>query len=386
MPVPADQRKDPWMKMPTHAKISDLETLRGISIVLVLVAHASMLMPWGYETYLWTVKLQFGAGVDLFFVISGYVISRSIFQDIDDSGGTGRDILVRFWVRRFFRLIPAAILVLLATLACVVLFADLALFQQFGGIGHTAFGAFAGLTQWFNLWAYFQAASGQPLTLLAHYWSLSLEEQFYVVWPILVVLLPTKRALVALAVLCMIVISSFPRSGTLDLVWWFRIDSVLWGCLIYLLLPSFGGLVRLLSKRWLAGAVMLLGIVLLLAGTRLAGPGALAGTVTSFGAMLCVLVTVVNRDMLQGLGWLTVALNYLGSRSYTIYLWHVLIYTLVKAAWMAVFPGIESSASLWGSGLVVLSALPFALIIEFSYRVVEDRTRMIGRRLSDRMS
>jgi peptidoglycan/LPS O-acetylase OafA/YrhL len=60
--------------------VLDIETLRGVSIALVLIAHLDFLLPWPDLVFGFTSKLQFGAGVDMFFVISGYVITRSLFR------------------------------------------------------------------------------------------------------------------------------------------------------------------------------------------------------------------------------------------------------------------------------------------------------------------
>jgi peptidoglycan/LPS O-acetylase OafA/YrhL len=60
--------------------VLDIETLRGVSTALVLIAHLDILLPWPDLVFGFTSNLQFGAGVDMFFVISGYVITRSLFR------------------------------------------------------------------------------------------------------------------------------------------------------------------------------------------------------------------------------------------------------------------------------------------------------------------
>jgi len=125
-------------------------------------------------------------GVDVFFVISGYLISSIILTGLD----VGRFNFAEFYGRRIRRIFPALILVLMASIACgwVALLTDE--FKQFGK--HVAAGA--GFISNFILWAeagYFdKAAETKPLL---HLWSLGIEEQFYIVWPLTLYLLKKGR-------------------------------------------------------------------------------------------------------------------------------------------------------------------------------------------------
>ena len=160
----------------THPRYRpDIDGLRALAILTVIGFHA--FPSWFKGGFI---------GVDIFFVISGYLISTIIF------GSLRRDAFsfVEFYIRRIKRIFPALLLVLIATLAFgwFVLFADE--YRQLGK--HVAGGA--GFISNFILWnesGYFDnAAETKPLL---HLWSLGVEEQFYIVWPLLLWLAWKKR-------------------------------------------------------------------------------------------------------------------------------------------------------------------------------------------------
>ncbi|MDQ2994192.1 MAG: acyltransferase, partial [Pseudomonadota bacterium] len=151
-----------------HKYRSDIDGLRAVAVLLVVLFHA----------FPSRVKGGF-IGVDIFFVISGYLISTIIFENVR----TQRFSFTEFYVRRIKRIFPALILVLGATyiFGWFALFAD-----EYAQLGkHIAGGA--GFTSNFMLWkesGYFDnAAETKPLL---HLWSLGIEEQFYLLWPLLV--------------------------------------------------------------------------------------------------------------------------------------------------------------------------------------------------------
>jgi peptidoglycan/LPS O-acetylase OafA/YrhL len=147
---------------------ADIDGLRAIAVVLVVAYHA------------FPTKIQTGfIGVDIFFVISGFLITSIIFEEIRDANFS----LKRFYVRRINRLFPALLLVMITCFAAgwFVLFPDE--YKQLGK--HTAAGAafISNLVFWSEA-GYFDSAADTKILL--HLWSLGVEEQFYLVWPILI--------------------------------------------------------------------------------------------------------------------------------------------------------------------------------------------------------
>ena len=147
----------------------DIQGLRAVAVVLVLAYH------------LWPAGVTGGfVGVDVFFVISGFLITAHL---LEHPPTRSRDLL-EFWGRRVRRLLPAAFLVLAATaIASRIFVPDTRWAANAGEIMASAFY----VQNWVlagNSVDYLAAAD--PPTPVQHYWSLSVEEQFYVVWPILI--------------------------------------------------------------------------------------------------------------------------------------------------------------------------------------------------------
>jgi len=149
----------------------DIQGLRALAVGTVILAHA------GFGT----VSGGF-VGVDVFFVISGFLITSLLVREADR---TGRISLLGFYARRARRILPAAALVAVATVVASILFLPLVRAVEIikDSIWSAAFAAnirFAVVgTDYF--------AKGEPASPLQHYWSLSVEEQFYLLWPLLLV-------------------------------------------------------------------------------------------------------------------------------------------------------------------------------------------------------
>ncbi|MEP9383880.1 acyltransferase family protein [Nocardioides sp. KR10-350] len=151
----------------------DIQGMRALAVLLVIVSHAGFSsVAGGY------------VGVDVFFVISGFLITGLLVREVDTSG---RLSLLGFYARRARRILPAAVLVLAATAVAATLLLPLVrAVEIFKDAWWAAcFGAnlrFADIgTDYF--------AQDQPTSPLQHYWSLSVEEQYYVVWPLVILAL-----------------------------------------------------------------------------------------------------------------------------------------------------------------------------------------------------
>jgi peptidoglycan/LPS O-acetylase OafA/YrhL len=154
----------------------DVEGLRAVAVVLVVAFHAGLGLPGGF------------LGVDVFFVISGFLITSLL---VDEVRATGTICLVDFYARRARRILPAACLVLVVTaVAAAVALPALDRPALADDLRSAAFFVanwhFAGVST-----DYFATADNSPVL---HYWSLSVEEQFYLLWPALVLLVAGRRA------------------------------------------------------------------------------------------------------------------------------------------------------------------------------------------------
>lgn len=164
-----------------RTKLSEVQALRAVAVLSVVVYHLQpRWFPGGF------------VGVDVFFVISGFLITRHLLKEV---AKTGRVSLSRFWANRVRRILPASLVVIVATMVTAWICYPL------GGLGRISTQGLAS-TWYVQNWALAAdavdySASDNAATPLQHFWSLSVEEQFYLVWPVLllaVAFLATRTA------------------------------------------------------------------------------------------------------------------------------------------------------------------------------------------------
>ena len=149
-----------------------LDGVRAIAIAMVLMVHASITSPWT-----WTTGWSSWLGVDVFFVLSGFLITTLLLQEIDRRGKVD---LLAFYIRRFLRLYPMILVVVVVSLATMVLL-PVADQSRTTGLGTTS------IAFYFNNWLVIAQGGSGSLGVFGHLWSLAIEEQFYLVWPIVVI-------------------------------------------------------------------------------------------------------------------------------------------------------------------------------------------------------
>ncbi len=154
---------------------ADIDGLRAFAVLSVMVYHAlPQLMPGGF------------VGVDIFFVISGYLISQILYADLE----SGEFSLVGFYVRRMRRILPSLVVVLAA---CCLIADRFLLADELDNFARSLIASssfVANIYFWGNTNYFSGLAVLQPLL---HLWSLSVEEQFYLIWPIALALIYSKR-------------------------------------------------------------------------------------------------------------------------------------------------------------------------------------------------
>lgn len=307
--------KTPFVYFPT------IDGLRAVAVFAVIIFHANFLgiLPGGFT------------GVDMFFVISGYVISQSLAER---SHLNLVDYLKDFYRRRFLRILPALLVVLSVSFVVSALFMPQFWLSEL--INSTGLAAFFGLSNFVLAWntdTYF--APSAELNPYLHTWSLGIEEQFYVIFPVIyfIWLRYKTRAPIVWAVLPLLALASLVISAvqthTDPLSAFYLLPSRFWelaaGALLFQVIGTRYFSAR--AKR-LARLLPPLGLALILAGFLFAGrnqfpfPWALATVVGT--------VLVITAVVLQGEDTAPLLLRplqsplavYMGRLSYSLYLWH----------------------------------------------------------------
>ncbi|KAA1249268.1 acyltransferase family protein [Mycobacterium simiae] len=159
-----------WDQPEQRSGIPALDGLRAVAVALVLAGHGGIPgLSGGF------------IGVDVFFVLSGFLITSLL---IDELGRTGRIDLTGFWIRRARRLLPALVLMVLTVAAA----RELLPYQALTGLRGDAIAAFLWIANWrFVAQKTDYFTQGAPPSPLQHTWSLGVEEQYYIVWPMLLI-------------------------------------------------------------------------------------------------------------------------------------------------------------------------------------------------------
>ena len=336
-----------------------LDGIRALAVLLVLIHHVEFIQA-GIPTILRGGFL----GVDLFFVLSGFLITSLLVEEFENCGAIS---LPRFYMRRALRLLPAVATVLTVSVLAGVLIG-------FSAIGLTPL-RFVSIVGYFTNWV--RAAESPDLWILAHFWSLAIEEQFYLIWPVVLLALLRRNvshgstllvvilgAIASMALMTMLDAKGFPLlrvyvgSDT-------RGHALLIGCLLALMLrwnriPADWLLNKRLMRLITAGSliILILSSTIFMVGDRSLYRGGFPLIAVS-SALLILSLVFNDRDGLGSVFCHPVCL-WMGKRSYGLYVWHWPVYFLLGKL------GLERAV-----------AIPVALVGTFvvaalSYRFIES--------------
>ena len=273
----------------------ELDGIRGLAILLVLAQHINLPRS----------ALAGMVGVNLFFVLSGYLITSLLIKEQD---ATGRIDLRRFYERRVRRLIPALVAVLIATGALMAIMGRLG---DYLGPAAVSFFYVSDIAK----------AIGYDLGYVGHTWSLAMEEQFYLLWPALLIFTP-RRFLAPIAIggillAVVLQLALVPDNVLAHFRPDVRADAILWGCLI--------ALIPVAVPRWAAAAS---GIGLVVVSFTFLWPAGIA------------LSSILSALLIAGASQLAPVLSArplvrVGQISYGMYLWHAIPVGLLERQTLA---------------------------------------------------
>jgi peptidoglycan/LPS O-acetylase OafA/YrhL len=373
-----------------------LDGMRALAVIAVMIYHADS--AWLSGGFL---------GVEVFFVISGYLITLLLMAEREQ---TGRVDLVAFWGRRARRLLPALFLMLFLLLTYSMIFKSSVLGKLRGDL----IAALAYVTNWYQIWVGQGYTASNDFVPLRHLWSLAVEEQFYLVWPVVMMLMlrngtrrvaMTARWLVIAALGVAVATAVLHHSGTIgqcdvtpDAYWNVGGRCISKADTLYLstITRSSGLLLgAAFAMVWRPRAIMrsrLRDRARLLDLLALVGLGGLfalcwflhvitvdgadpwlfrGGLLLTALATLLLIAAVTHRHTLTSRVLALRPLVWVGTRSYGLYLYHWPIYQIIRKV-----SGNTLSFPQFAVAMVVT-----AIITEFSFRLVETpiRRREFGR-------
>ncbi|MBC7403407.1 MAG: acetyltransferase [Microbacteriaceae bacterium] len=352
------------------ARLPGLDGLRALAVAAGIVYHlGSGIVPGGF------------VGVDVFFVISGYLITGLLVREKDSYG---RIRLAGFWMRRARRLLPALGLVVVVSASAALAIGGNPLVY----LGRQVLGAATFSSNWLSIAAaqnYFDETTPE---LFRNLWSLAVEEQFYLAWPLVVLLVLAVRSrparvfiVMAIAVASAVAMAILAAAGDPTRVY-YGSDTHSFGLAI-------GAALAILHRDWPAStgplarrvlpalsAISVLGIIaialLLPEGVPLTYRGGLALVAVLTVLVIAGAVVSPGSPVSAALDWHP--LRWIGERSYGLYLWHWPVWVLVTAA----LPSLSQSWSGWMLGAITLAITVVAAVL--SYRFVEQPIHRMGYR------
>ena len=318
---------DAWLN---RGRIPSLDGLRAVAIAMVLLEHARHTAGFpnlGKFDWFATHGLL---GVEVFFAISGFLITTLLLRELDRTGGIN---LGGFYLRRFLRIVPAY--------ACLL--AAAAWLQHRGLIALTR-------GDWTGALTYTMNFQPHPSWELGHLWSLSIEEQFYLLWPPMLALAPRRRrpllplAAMALALTSRCLLAWVFQSHSAGIRGWTpcRLDAIAAGCLLAML--AFDPATRTTLNRYVGGKLTGLGLLLALAAS--------VELRRHWGFWDVIAAYSFNALCIAGLLWWAAShgdsvvgrllnsspIRLVGTLSYSLYLWQQIFLSSCHAYAWTVFP------------------------------------------------
>jgi peptidoglycan/LPS O-acetylase OafA/YrhL len=353
---------------PQDKRISSFDGLRALAIILVYFGHAKHTIE--SKNQLWNILSIFiansGLGVRLFFVLSGYLITMLMIKEINK---TGHLKLKRFYVRRILRIFPSfySFLAVVFILNLVVdwnitvqQFAAAASFTwNYKGIWHD--GSIAG--NWF----------------LGHFWTLSLEEQFYLLWPFLIVFFGIKKVrlislstILLLPFLRVLIYFLFPsQRGYLGMMLHTAIDSIMVGCYMAIVTqnPAYCQYIHKFKESLIVILLIWPLIISPILDFYIRGYSISIG-LTIDALILGFMIAWLHNNPLSYINQFlsNIVLVYIGKLSYSLYLWQQLFLTPLNTTVSGIFP--------YNIGFSFLVALISYYLIEKPFLRLKDSPRL----------
>jgi peptidoglycan/LPS O-acetylase OafA/YrhL len=354
-------------------RVRGLDGLRAIAVVAVLLYHADLdSVPGGF------------LGVDIFFVLSGFLITSLLLREWQDTGGIG---FSRFYLARGRRLLPGLFGLLVGTAAAALIFAP----DAVAALRRALVPSVLYYSNWSSIYShtsYFEQTGRPPLLL--HLWSLAVEEQYYLVWPVVVLLILRKyrgeagRRVVRKLAIWGVLLSTgwmaylsvrhgFPVPNDPSRAY-YGTDTHAAGLLLGSALACawpLGQLPKLVRYERtifdLTGLAALGGLIWACHVTSEYSPWLYRGGFLLYSFMAVIVIAVVAHPECQLGRWLAIQpIRWIGERSYGIYLWHWPVFQLTR-------PNLDIGIT--GAPNLLLRLAITGVLAELSWRFIEMPVR-----------
>ncbi|MFL1551739.1 acyltransferase family protein [Pseudomonas sp. D47] len=366
----------------THNKNLEIEALRAIAVFLPVMGHLGNLLFWYPEIGNWSYGLW--AGVDIFFCISGYVIANAFYKTFYasarlESKATFVKEMVSFYIRRAYRIMPSAMLWILIVCALSVTFNQTGIFTTlkaniFDGLSVAMF-----MSNIHFASCYLSTLGNKVCGSNGIYWSISLEEQFYFIFPFLFLLRLRWIFWLAAAVLVGTGIAYF--NLTMLYVLYTRMDGIMLGVCLAIFRNTAA--YSLIEPKFIANSLLKYFTAIALISAILIVPsnGGVVPFVFTAVTLLCTLTVWLGSyqgGYLFPKGIVRNALAYVGVRSFAIYLVHNPAFWLTREIWARVEGVGFQFDSQYDVKFCITAITLIAIFSELNYRFIEKPFRKIG--------
>ena len=349
-------------------KNSDIQIIRALAILLVIAQHLRSRLPTPDAYHDIFNYVMFWPGVDIFFAISGYLICKTFYRDIENSS-TKRDALASFWQRRIARLLPAVIVWVILSII-ISIFTNSTPNTNPWLVAQSAVTGIFGVSNIY--WAsciQLSLQCGNP-DYNAVTWSLSLEWQLYAISTILFSALGFKRGITWLAIIA-IAMSILP-APSFSFPWVLRPQAFTIGAIVYIATKN-----RRITMRPLTSIAILLAGLLICILAPLNIPHPYMIPAISAGAGLCLISALSGRSLFAALPGNI--LEWIGERSYSIYLCHLPLILATREMTVRFDFNEPSYLNFLTSLIMAISLIAIAANLSYKYIEIPFQKRMAKR-------
>jgi len=369
--------------MSVNKKNHEIEALRAIAVFLPVLGHLGNLLYW--NPAIGQITLGLWAGVDIFFCISGYVIANAFYKTFyssarrEDKTRFVKEV-VSFYIRRAYRILPSAWLWIAVVCVCSVVFNQSGVFGALKANLVDALSIVLSLSNFHFASCYAHTLGDKLCGNNSIYWSVSLEEQFYFLFPFLFFLRIRWISILTAVILMVTAIMYFTITPLISVLF-SRVDGILLGVALaifqntktyYLIQPTFlkNGVMKYVAAPFLILCILMI--------PAFGGVVPFVFTLVSIMCLILVWVGSYNAGYLFPSGTYRKVLSYIGSRSFAIYLIHNPVFWATREIWFRIEGPEAQFNSTYTIRFLATAIVLIAVLCEANYRLIENPLRKLG--------